>query len=259
MSEPIRTRRDPDGSVIVGRSRDPILCGKGIGDRETLSVYAGLHYHKGNHAPYFSITGAVFDAKIHRGDTITRCGCLHDEILEHFPSLAALVALHLSDINGKPMHAEANGWYDLTGAVAGNFGERYHAGNSKRHFPKAEIDPAKPWATTDYREPTEAEALAIFAEHIRAPIAEAERVRAIVRAVYNAELVRLGEGDGTYAAPPSDAPRQAAKTARKAWAEICAGYAERWAAEARAAISAHDLVIFGDGGLRDPSTWGANV
>jgi len=253
----IRTRRDPNGSIIVGRSRDPVLCSKGLADRETLTVYAGLHDIKGNSAPYFSITGSVRDGKITRGDPVTRCGCLHDEILEHFPSLADLVALHLSDINGKPMHAEANGWYDLAGAVPGAFGERYHVGNSDRHFPKPEIDPAKPWQTTDYRKPTHAEALQIFADHIRAPLAEAERVRAIVAEVYTSALASLGEGDGTYAAPPSDAPRAAAKLARARWAEICAGYSERWAQEARACIAAHDLVIFGDGGIRAPEV--ANV
>lgn len=42
-------------------------------------------------------------------------GCLHDQILAAAPELAPLVAVHLSDLNGVPMHAVANGWYFYSG------------------------------------------------------------------------------------------------------------------------------------------------
>jgi hypothetical protein len=258
-----RTARDQNGAPMVDRSRTPVLdsvhfANDGIASR--LVIGGGLHYIRGNSAPYFSLTATLYETRTDsRGRARTEDvagGCMHEEILQHRPDLADLAALHLSDIDGKPMHAEANGWYDLAGTVPGAFGERYHAGNSKRHFPKPDIDPAKPWQKTDYREPTLAEALQIFADHIRAPLAEAERVRAIVTEVYTSALASLGEGDGTYAAPPSEAPRQAAKLARARWAEICASYTERWQREARECIARHDLVIWGsECGLREASAW----
>ena len=76
------------------------------------------------------------------------------------------------------MHAVENGWYSLAGALDG-FGARYHAGNSKRHFP-CEAPADKPWQTTEYREPTVDECLQIFADHCRINIAEARRIKARV-------------------------------------------------------------------------------
>lgn len=55
---------------------------------------------------YFSITAAGYQ----------RWGCLHDEILEYAPNLKLFVDLHLSKLDGEPIHAEANGWYWLAKA-----------------------------------------------------------------------------------------------------------------------------------------------
>lgn len=41
-------------------------------------------------------------------------GCMHDKVLEYFPEMADIVALHLSDIDGMPMYAVENGWYHIT-------------------------------------------------------------------------------------------------------------------------------------------------
>lgn len=57
--------------------------------------------------PYFSITA----------NSIHACGCLHDEILEVMPELKPFVDLHLSDLNGIPMHAVENGFYWLCKAA----------------------------------------------------------------------------------------------------------------------------------------------
>lgn len=56
---------------------------------------------------YFSITGAGY----------RRCECLHDKIFELRPDLKPFVELHLADLDGVPMHAEANGWYWLAKAA----------------------------------------------------------------------------------------------------------------------------------------------
>jgi hypothetical protein len=63
---------------------------------------------------YFSVTGAMWNSLAHARrwpDHAHSVGMLHDDILRAFPSLADIVALHLSNLDGVPMHAEANGWY----------------------------------------------------------------------------------------------------------------------------------------------------
>lgn len=72
----------------------------------------------GSQTPYFSVTANIYKAtksgKIDKRyrDMVTG-GCCHEEILKAYPGMADLIALHLSDIDGKPMHAVANGWYWL--------------------------------------------------------------------------------------------------------------------------------------------------
>lgn len=94
-------------------------CGKLISKgTELLKVKAELSFHKGNKSPYFSITGSVYKAtksgkRDMRYQDSIRCGCLHEDILKAYPGMRDLVELHLSDMNGSPMHAVANGWYYL--------------------------------------------------------------------------------------------------------------------------------------------------
>jgi hypothetical protein len=74
-----------------------------------ITVTAELNWLKGNAKPYFSITASGKDHGSEFG------GCCHDEILKHWPDLQPLVDLHLSDIDGIPMHALENGFYHLGG------------------------------------------------------------------------------------------------------------------------------------------------
>jgi hypothetical protein len=60
----------------------------------------------GNQKPYFSLTGRIVE-----NGRVATCGACHDEILEAFPELDDLVAIHLSDIDGKPMHSLEDGKY----------------------------------------------------------------------------------------------------------------------------------------------------
>ena len=202
--------------------REPILAQRSIPSgrryRLTMKVVGGLQYLRGNRMPYFSLT-----VDIHRKGFPNQCqsgGCDHETILKYYPSFADLAALHLSDINGVPMHAEADGWYLMAGAVVGHFGERYHSGNGKRHFPKPAGAPRRgDWDTTDYREPTFDEALQMFADHARVGIETARALRADLLGV--------------------DKPRA-----------VFAGWLEaqkpRWAAEAKDCIERHGLKVFGD-------------
>jgi hypothetical protein len=79
-----------------------------------LVVEGGLNYIKGNTKPYFSITASQFIKKGNNRFYEYACGCLHDEIKKVFGSkFDDLIALHLSDIDGMPMHPVENGAYYL--------------------------------------------------------------------------------------------------------------------------------------------------
>jgi hypothetical protein len=96
---------------------------------------------------YFSVTGEI-STPIERNRGDAQCGgCIHEELSKAFPQLNPLIALHLSDCDGAPMHAEANGWYWLEGA-AGGLGGKYHGGSGS------------------YGQTTE-KCLSILAEHLR--------------------------------------------------------------------------------------------
>lgn len=209
--------------------RSPVLAvktlppGDGYRVPRAFKVEGGLHYIRGNNAPYFSLTYTA-----HHKDFPNQCysgGAGHDEILKHFPRFADLAALHLCDIDGVPMHAVENGWYILAGALGG-LGERYHAGNAQYHFP---ITPptGKPWQTTEYRAPTADECLAMFARHCRIDIPEARRIRDTVK--HAADL------RDTAKIHPREILRQELNAMRP-----------RWKAEADACIERHHLRVYGD-------------
>jgi hypothetical protein len=101
---------------------------------EILLVKAYLSDLKGNSQPYFSITGEIWAYSQSLGrkkgsDCITG-GCIHEEILKAFPKLSDLVALHLSGMDGQPMHALENGWY----WYGGTKWQEYHRKNLAAHL-----------------------------------------------------------------------------------------------------------------------------
>ena len=62
----------------------------------------------------FSITGDIYEAGKPKIDRYHRSGgCIHDDILKHFPEYKPFVLLHLADYNGKPTYATENGFYHL--------------------------------------------------------------------------------------------------------------------------------------------------
>lgn len=91
----------------------------------SLSAFGGLQYITGNAKPHFSLT-----CHINQGRRELGGGANHTVILRSFPGLKDLAALHLSDIDGLPMHAVGNGWYFLCGTVVGGHGAKFHAGNT---------------------------------------------------------------------------------------------------------------------------------
>jgi hypothetical protein len=189
---------------------DPILREKFTqaksGGRYYRRAFGGLHYIRGNSAPYFSLT---YEEGAEGARDCDMCGACHEEILEHWPDLADLAALHLSDVDGAPMHAAGNGWYWLAGTFPDAFGERYHGGNST------------PARSAD-------ECLAIFAKHVRVSLDEARTIRDQVHA----------------AAMAARHSRNAVASAKLA--EIVEAMRPRWKAEAAAVIKKHGLQFYGD-------------
>lgn len=147
----------------------------------SMVVSFGLHYIKGNSAPYFSITA---DGRESGRESFG--GACHDLIAKKFPGLQDVIDLHLSDMDGVPSYPVANGWYWLAGA-AGGLGEKYHGGSG------------------DFGKNAE-ECLEILARHLRVTEAEArgivERCTAIEpiphavkpHAIQREEFARIVEG-----------------------------------------------------------------
>lgn len=199
-----------------------------------MNVRGGLHYIRGNKAPYFSLT-----ADIMSGGHMVGGGCMHEEILKHFPRFKDLSDLHLCDDNGAPGHDASNGWYILAGALGG-MGEQYHVGNSELNFPlpKERIDPAKAWNKTEHRKPTLEECLQFFANHCRIGIEEARHIAETVR-------LELGQPNEAYdVAEPYTSADYA--RCRAKLAEIMHAMRPRWKSEASACIAKHGLTVYGD-------------
>lgn len=190
------------------------------GTRYLLHAEAGLHYLQGNARPYFTVTGEQWTLGRHR--RLVSAGAMHDLIARAFPKLQPIIALHLSDDRGEPMHAEPNGWYWLAGYYGGA-GERYHGGNGKRqHWKPAGPEHAKVF--DGYRDSTPEECLATFAEHVRITVDDARRL---------AELWRWTEAEThrTYRLGTE------IRAAYAAWLET---QRPRWQAEADAALALLD-------------------
>lgn len=191
---------------ILAKTLVPHWSGHGT---EKFTVYGGLHYIRGNKLPYFSLT-------YWQGGPNGSGGAGHEEILKHFPQFAALAALHLSDIYGKPMHSESNGWYWLAGTMPDGFGQDYHGGNSETYTPEGK------------RHRTSGECLAIFADHCRISMVEAKDIR---ETVFKEAMA---------------APHSRLKIAKDATARILSGMEARWMTEARNSIARHKLIVYGD-------------
>lgn len=143
----------------------------GYGSTAKIVVTAKIEQIGGNQFAHFSVTCDIWAKGRNEAG-----GCMHREAVKYWPEIAPIVALHLSDYpSGAPMHAEANGWYWMAGALGGA-GERYHGGNAE----------CQQWnddgTFAGYRASTPDECLKIYAKHVRVPIAEAQNFRDVLKA-----------------------------------------------------------------------------
>jgi hypothetical protein len=167
----------------------------------TIKAVGGLHFIRSNGLPYFTLT------IVGHGES----GPAHEELVRCWPELQPLADMHLSDINGVPMHTEANGWYWLAGAAGPRFGSAIDGGRLGQKYHGA-------CGRTD------AECLEIFARHVRISLADAKQLLGKIRRAHYVDpaKARLQFNDWILAQKP------------------------RWKAEADACIKALDLQVFGD-------------
>ncbi len=196
--------------------------GKNYGGSRRIKVEAGLHLLGGNPLPHFSVTAEIYRPKAR---DIDAGGCLHEEVLKYWPSLKPIIDLHLSDSNGVPMHAGANGWYHLAGYLGGA-GERYHGGNSKQNFDCAPPE-GKTWPNYEHRLPTFDECLAVWADHVRIPFEQAKTLADGWQADVRTAILAGNE-------------LATVKMRHKAW---IVEQGKRWKAEAEAGIALLDAKI----------------
>jgi len=99
--------------LIAANQWRKLISGTPYGENKQveLTVRAELVKLGGNSYAHYSITGTVKKLDKRFRDPVITCGAIHEIILEHFPELAPIVKVHLSEPDGLPMHAEANARY----------------------------------------------------------------------------------------------------------------------------------------------------
>lgn len=76
----------------------------------TNHLYFSVTGHTGRKTPG-RYTDPIYDAEGNKYEC-SSAGRIHDEILKVFPSMADIISLHLSDIDGTPIHALEDGFYN---------------------------------------------------------------------------------------------------------------------------------------------------
>jgi hypothetical protein len=82
--------------------------------KETIYVTIRLNDECKNGHQDFAITGGIYEAEEPKIDRYyISGGCIHEEIIKHFPEFKMFIDLHLCDYSGVPMHPVANGFYHM--------------------------------------------------------------------------------------------------------------------------------------------------
>lgn len=201
--------------------KDPILGSKqpvNIDGYKNAKVVAkgGVHMIRGNSKPYFSLTCDIYE-----GGRDVGGGAAHELIVKLFPHLKPLADLHMSNIDGEPMHAAENGLYYIQHMIPGAMGcDPFASGFADQGYGKKRSDE---------------ECIQIMADHFRISLNEARAL--LVALIFHAESVshykRVYEGGA----------KPVVKAAMAIWVEA---QKPRWKAEADKAIADLGLVVYGD-------------
>jgi hypothetical protein len=223
--------------------RDPKLAVAAYvedGRTYSIKVQGGLHMIRGNGKPYFSITADI-NRKCGNGRWVEDSGgCCHEEIEKRFPGkFSDLIALHLSDIDGVPMHGLANGWYFARG---GQF------------FPGREWMPVdgpkyKVPATFEDRVNSLMRLFRIDRDFARKLVQLGEQSVEHERRMfdYNDTILRLHAQEMCYGQHLEEVPGRPVDFKQKErFTALVAELPARWKQEADACIARHGLVVYGD-------------
>lgn len=167
--------------------------------------------HVSTEQDYFSVTGDLFTQNTQRGEPtrltttgrvvwLNAFGCLHKEVLTHFPRLAPFVAYHLARTNGVPIHYTENAVYwaqEIVGVTP--WKRRPHDPDPTEMFQSTVVFDPRFDSMPDLLLPTK------LREHANFQKAAREHVRKVVTAWCVARLPRL----------ESDAERLLAEFARE--------------------------------------------
>lgn len=117
------------------------IIGRDLPNGDYVEIRAEERDDSGTLSPGFAITLTGWEkrgtwsgrAAKRNGREPVYGGADHDTILAAAPELAPIVAAHLADPDGTPMHAEANGWYFYRGAHIDYERKHYGQGYVDRH------------------------------------------------------------------------------------------------------------------------------
>ncbi len=200
----------------------------GYGPGHLIKVTAKAELIGGNRHPHFSVTAEIY--KPGKRD-FEACGCLHTEILQVWPEIAPIVALHLSNSDdGEPMHGEANGFYWLAGALGG-LGERYHGGSSDVQIRDKDGNYLR------YGKPDADYCLGIFADHCRILVEEAQGIARAVRDAFNDAGASVATSEEVTERTEQEKQRVGNLAAKADWKVICDDMRQRWKTEAEAGLA----------------------
>ena len=204
------------------------------GETYRITVHGGLHYIRGNSAPYFTITADQY-RKCGNGRWVEDSfGCLHELIERLWPGkFTDLIAMHLSHIDGEPTHSAENGWYFARGGTW--FGARW-----------LDADGPKYGTPATFRDSVRS-----VMRHFRINRKQAIKLVALGRESVRQDRQRhaAADWDRLNAVPiASYGPRPLVDggSYKGEFMRRVATYTERFSEEAQACIDNHGLVVFGD-------------
>jgi len=224
--------------------REPLLASRIYtegGIKYSIRVHGGLHYIRGNSAPYFSIAADQYRTCRNGRLEEDSFGAQHELIERLWPGkFTDLIALHLSDIDGAPSHGGTG-----TGIYYARGGQ--WVGKPRTWLPIEEKWDSKEQASDEYL-------VDCLVRYLRCGRLTAKVLRAAGKAEVEYEIAlhdyeerkrRFDAEELSGIAVHPGSPPEAHKY-REYMTGVIEAMRPRWKAEAEACITKHGLKLYGD-------------